>query len=72
MDSAQGLSTPGPQDAGVREAYAKAAPLQLGRRGWGARLPSRLPATGRGGVEDEVGAASVACFPRAGQAFLTS
>lgn len=52
------------------EAYGKAAPLRLSRRGRGARPPSRLPAAARG--RRGGGAAPAACFPRAGQAFLTS
>lgn len=43
-----GLSIPGPQVAGVLEAYAEAAPLRFRRRGSGARLPSRQPAAGGG------------------------
>lgn len=43
-----GLSPPEPQDGGVPQARAKAAPRRLGRRGPGARLPSRLPAAAGG------------------------
>lgn len=47
---AQAFSIPGPQDGGVPEAYAKAAPRQLGRR-------DRVPGSPRGSPPPQGGEA---------------